>query len=79
MTLAISLSAETEAKLRARAAAEGKDPAAYASNVLEQAFNRPSLDELLAPLRQEFAASGVSDEELVEQISQAREAYRKSH
>jgi hypothetical protein len=78
MTLAVPLSAEVEAKLRERAAAEGKDPAAYASKVLEQAVARPSLDELLAPLRQEFASSGTNDQALVEQITEAREAYRNS-
>jgi hypothetical protein len=76
MTLTLSLSAEAEAKLRQRAAAEGADPAAYASKLLEQAVTKPSLDELLAPLRREFAASGASDEQLVQQISEARDAYR---
>ncbi len=77
MTLTVSLSPQAEARLRQRAAAEGKDPVAYASKILEQAVNLPSLDELLAPLREEFAATGTSDEELVQQITEARDAYRK--
>lgn len=76
MTLAVPLSPQAEAKLRERAAAEGKDLTAYASKILEQAVTRPSLDELLAPLRQEFAASGTSEEELTRQIAEARDAYR---
>ena len=76
MTLLVPISPQVEAKLRERAAAEGKDPAAYASKLLEQAVTRPSLDELLAPLRQQFAASGTTDEELVRQITEARDAYR---
>jgi len=79
MTLVIPVSPEVESKLRERAAAEGKDPAAYASKIIEQAVARPSLDELLAPLRREFAASGATDDELVGQISQARDAYRNEH
>jgi hypothetical protein len=79
MTLMVPLSPQVEEKLRARAAAEGKDPTAYASKVLEQAVNRPSLDEILAPLRQEFADSGTTDEELVRQIIEARESYRNQH
>ena len=74
MKLTLSLSAEAEARLRQRAAAEGADPAVYASKLIEQAVTRPSLEELLAPLGQEFAASGASDEQLVEQITEARDA-----
>ena len=79
MTIVVSISPQVESKLRERASAEGKDPAAYASKILEQAIVRPSLDELLAPLRQEFAASGTTDEQLIEQITEARAAYRKEH
>lgn len=74
MTISVSLSPEAEAKLRQRAAAVGKDPAACASQILEQAVRRSSLEELLAPLREEFAASGTTDEQLIEQITQARDA-----
>ncbi len=76
MTLVIPISDTVAAKLRERAAAEGKDPTAYASDLLEDAVARLSLHDLLAPLRQQFAASGVTDEELVQQITEARDAYR---
>jgi hypothetical protein len=76
MTLAVPLSPEVEAKLRARAAARGEEPTAYASKLLEQAVSRVSVDEILLPLRQQFRASGVSDDELVQQITDARSAYR---
>ena len=77
MTLSISISNEAESTLRARAAAVGKDVAAYAAELLEAAAKRENLDTLLAPLREEFAASGVNDDELVAQITEARDAYRK--
>jgi len=77
MTLIVPLSPQVEARLRQRAAAEGKDPGVFASKLLEQAVARSSLDELLAPLREQFAASGTTDEELVQQITDARAAYRK--
>jgi hypothetical protein len=76
MTLVLSVSPSVEAKLRQRAAAEGQDPTTYASKLLEQAVSRPSVDELLAPLREEFAASGTSDEELTRQVTEAQAAYR---
>jgi hypothetical protein len=78
MTISIPLSPETESKLRTRAAAEGTDLSVYAAKLIEDAVNRPDLEELLAPLRRQFAASGDSDEQLIEHITSARDAYRKS-
>ena len=76
MVLKIPVTAETEARLREQAQAAGKDVSAYVSQIVEQAAGKPSLDELLAPLRRQFADSGTSDEQLVEQISSAQRAYR---
>jgi hypothetical protein len=64
MTLSISLTPEAEAKLKQRAAAEGKDPTAYATELVENAVTRPTLDEILAPFRKQVAESGISDEQL---------------
>jgi hypothetical protein len=47
----------------------------YASELLEHAAAAPSIDAILAPLRREFAESGTTEEELVEQINAAREEY----
>lgn len=58
MTLSVSLSRKAEAKLKKQAAAEGKDPTAYASDLLEQAVTHPSLQELLGPSQAEFAKTG---------------------
>jgi hypothetical protein len=76
MTLMVPVSPQLEAKVRERAAAQGKEPGIYAAELLEQAVGRSALDELLAPLREQFAASGTSDKELVQQITDARTAYR---
>ncbi len=78
MALVIPISPQVESKIRERAAAEGEEPTAYAAKLLEQAVSRMSLDEILAPLRQEFAASGTTDEQLLQQITEARDAYRKA-
>ena len=64
MTINISLTPESEAKLRQRAAHSGKDLAALASDILEEAIRRPSVEELLAPARREVAESGMTDQEL---------------
>jgi hypothetical protein len=77
MELQINISAEAESKLKERAAAEGKDPTAYASELVEQAVKKPSLDAVLAPLRTEFEDSGMTDDQLLEQIMAAQAEYRK--
>jgi predicted transcriptional regulator len=76
MTLQISISSETEGRLRRLAESAGKDVSTFVSQLVEQAAAKPALDELLAPLRQQFADSGVTDQELVEQITAAQQAYR---
>lgn len=77
MSLTISLPPAMETRLKERAAAEGKEPGAYASELLENAVKRPSLDELLAPFREEVKASGMSDEQLDDFYEELRdEAFR---
>jgi hypothetical protein len=76
MVLTVPINPETEARLREQARVAGKEITAYVSQLVEQAAAKPSLDELLAPLRQQFADSGVSDEQLIEQITAAQQAYR---
>jgi hypothetical protein len=66
MTVSISLSAKAEAQLKERAAAEGKDLTAYASELLEHAVARPSLQELLAPSQAEFENTGKTREQVME-------------
>lgn len=76
MSLTVSLSPESEARLRQRATAEGVEPGAYASKLLEIAVARQSLQDVLAPLREEFAASGTTDDQLLEEITAARDVFR---
>ena len=76
MVLKIPVTAETEARLQVQARAAGKDVGAYVSQIVEQAAAKPSLDEHLAPLRQQFAESGTTDGQLVDQITSAQSAYR---
>jgi pantoate kinase len=62
MTINISLTPEAETKLRQRAASLGQDLSIVASDLLEEAVRRPSVDELLAPARKQVAESGMSDQ-----------------
>lgn len=73
MTLSVSVSPEAEAKLRERAAASGQPLDVYASRVLEAAVTAPSIDELLAPAREQIADSGMSDVQLDALLEEARD------
>jgi hypothetical protein len=66
MTLSISLSRKAQAKLKKQAAAEGKDLTAYASDLLEKAVTRPTLQELLAPSQAQFSKSGKTRQQVME-------------
>jgi hypothetical protein len=66
MTLSISLSPEVEARLKERAAAEGKDPTAYVSELVAEAITQPSLEELLAVSQAEFASTGMTPDEVMD-------------
>jgi hypothetical protein len=76
MVLTIPIAPETEARLRRLADAAGTDVTTYVSQVVEQAAARPALEELLAPLRRQFAEAGTTDEQLMDEIAAAREVYR---
>jgi pyruvate/oxaloacetate carboxyltransferase len=76
MTLTLAISAEAEAKLIAKAAAAGVDVATFAARTLERAACKPTLEEVLAPLRGEFERSGMSEEELTELLETAKHEAR---
>jgi hypothetical protein len=66
MTVMVSISGDAEARLRERAAANGQDVEDYASQLLERAVSQPTLDELLEPVRADFAASGMTEDQIKE-------------
>jgi hypothetical protein len=62
--LQIPLPPDTEQTLRERAKANGEDVAAYVARLIQQALTAPSVDELLAPFRDQVEQSGIADDEL---------------
>ena len=78
MRLNINISSKAEKNLKKRAAADGKQLAEYASQIVEEAATKPTLNDILEPLRKEFKSSGVNEKELVDQITAAQQAYRKT-
>ena len=74
--LSIPLSAEAEARLRERAAAAGEDLATYAARLLETVSRPRTLEELSGPVARRFAQSGVTEEELGEELERAKHEMR---
>lgn len=64
MTLNISISPEVEAKLRERAAQFDRDVNEYAADLIRQGVTAPTFDEILAPVREDFARSGMTADEI---------------
>jgi hypothetical protein len=74
--LKLHLRADANRKLKERAAASGKDVADYAAKLIEDAVTNPSLDEVLSSVRERFAASGMSEDELSEFLEDAKHRRR---
>ncbi|MEW6213172.1 MAG: hypothetical protein AB1631_33050 [Acidobacteriota bacterium] len=72
MDITISLTEETGKRLADRAAREGKGVADLVAEIAEREAHMPtSLRDLFAPVREQIKASGVSDQELAEEIESA--------
>jgi hypothetical protein len=77
MVLNIPISPETEAALRNRAETAGVDLQTFVTRTLERFASRPTLEESLAPLRAEFEASGMTEDQLVEMLETAKHEMRE--
>lgn len=77
MQLTIRLSRRAREKLAKRAAQSGQDLNRYTSELIEQAVTCPTLDELLAPVRDDFAKSGMSEEQVMALGRRELEALRR--
>lgn len=74
MTLTIELSPGVESRLAAHAAKQGTTAEAVVKELVEQKFGEPrTLAEIVAPVAAEFAASGMTEEDLDVLIEEARE------
>lgn len=74
MNITIKPSSDEERKLLERASASGDDLAGYIHRIIDRHIKAPDdLPSLLAPLRQQFAESGMSEEELDSLVEEVRE------
>jgi hypothetical protein len=77
MVLSFSISQEAEAKLKAKAAAAGVDASTYAAALVEQIAKAPlSLKEISGPIADDFAKSGMTDDELGDLLEEAKHEMR---
>ncbi|MBA3712501.1 MAG: hypothetical protein H0W76_08625 [Pyrinomonadaceae bacterium] len=74
MTVTIELKPEVETRVAEQAAARGVSVEEYIEGVLESHALRPSLDEILAPVRLEFQECGMTEDELGELLKTERRA-----
>ncbi len=75
----LRLTQQAKDKLTEQAAQSGRPLDEVASELLEQAVARPSVDELLAPFRKQVAESGMSDEELDDFFRAQLDAVRREN
>ena len=74
MTITIRLTPEDEEALRERASLSGQGVADYVQRVISRHIHAPAtLAEILAPVRRQFAESGMSEDELDALVEDARE------
>ena len=80
MAITIELSETSEKRLAERAARYGRTPEDFAAKVLNRELDARSLDEVLAPFRQEVAESGMTEEEFGDFIQEIRdEIWEEKH
>jgi hypothetical protein len=74
MTITIRLTPEEEKTLQERASLSGQGVADYVHRVIARHIHSPSnLADILAPIRRQFAESGMSEDELDAIVEEARE------
>ena len=74
MTITLRLSSEEERRLLERATESGQDVASYVYRLVQKDITRPStLSEILAPVREDFRRSGMTEDELGSLIEEVRD------
>lgn len=74
MDVTIALPSELAPKLELAARRQGRDIVSYIQELVVKEVTTPTLDEILAPGRAQFAASGLTEEEFDRLFEQERQA-----
>lgn len=73
MTLTINLPKDIGVALENKAKLSRRDAAEFVEDLVTKEVNRPSFDEILAPIRKGFEESGDSEEEILAFFEEIRE------
>jgi hypothetical protein len=76
MDMTISIPDDVAARLQKRAAVSGQSLPVYTAKLVADTVTKPTIDEILAPVREDFAASGMSEEETTDFLRGQLEAHR---
>jgi hypothetical protein len=77
MSLTISLPPDTENALKERARAAGLDAPTYAAQLLQHSLRPPrTLQEISGSAHQRFLDSGLTDDQLGDELEKAKHAMR---
>jgi len=81
MDMTISIPDDVAAKLEERAASAGTTAPAYTAQLIAESVNKPGIDEILAPVRADFAKTGMTEDQrldfghgLLDNIREAKKA-----
>jgi hypothetical protein len=77
MDMLISISDDVAVKLKERASTSGQSAQAYAAKLVADTLSKPTIDELLAPVRADFAKTGMSEDQLNDFMAGELEAHRR--
>jgi len=76
MSVTIQLPIEDEARLAMKAKHAGVDLPTYVERLLKAEMSRPPLEEILKPVQDAFANSGMSEDDLTELLLKAKKQMR---
>jgi hypothetical protein len=76
MSITIRLPIEDETRLATKAKSAGLDLPTYVERVLKAEVSRPPLEEVLKPVHDAFAESGMSEEALSDLLVKAKKEMR---
>ncbi len=74
MDVVIALPAELAPQLESAARRQGRDIVGFIQALVVKEISAPTLDDILAPARLQFAASGLSEEEFDQLFEAERQA-----
>jgi hypothetical protein len=77
LPITLRLSSRARATLLRQARDTGKDISQLASDLIEHIVTRPSIDDIMAPVHHQTAASGMSDQEIDDFLRSELEAHRR--